>query len=97
VLRLLLDLDGVARLQRPQRLERPRDEGLPALQARRHLQRELAQEARLDGLEAGLAALHQEYARLVARRVRGRLARLLLTVADHEGLDRDHQGLWAEA
>src|SRR6185503_13126000 len=77
VLLRLLHLDGVARFQLAQRLERPRDEGLAALQARSHLERQLAQEAGLDGLEAGLSALHQEDPLLVAGRARNRLAGLL--------------------
>src|SRR4029079_1512958 len=94
----LLELDRVAVLQLAQRLEGSADDGLAALEARHHLHRELAQQSRLDGLEAGLAPLVQVDALLVARRALGRgLARLARDLAHHQGLDGHHHRLAAEA
>src|SRR5688572_3127499 len=94
---LLLGLHGIVGLQLAQRLEGTDDQRLAALEPGHHLQRQLAQEPRLQRLEARLAVLQQEHPLLVLRGAGGGVARLLLAVADDERLDRHHQGLRAEA
>src|SRR5262245_51517571 len=65
----VLDLDRSAGLDLAQRAERPGDQRLSALEPRFHLDRELADHAGRDRLEARLARLHQIDPLLVARRV----------------------------
>src|SRR5258708_14495114 len=93
-----LQLNGVGRLEGAQGLEGPRDQGLASPQPLAHLHVEFAQQARLDRLKAGLAALHEVDAFLLAGGARlGGLPGLALDVADHEGLDGDDQGPGGEA
>src|SRR5687768_13259298 len=97
LLLLLLRLHRVARLQRAQRLEGPLDQGLAARKPGEDLQRQLAEQPGLDGLELRLAAVVQEHPFLVAGGTGRGVARLHLAVADDQGLDGDHERLGAEA